>query len=58
MAFLKPPLPMSHFAIFSETPVSPFVIYEKVTNYTKKQKNIFFYISLLKHINIIIETVE
>ena len=49
---------MSHFAIFSQTPVFPFVIYGKVANYTKKQKKIFFYIWLLKHIKIIIKAVE
>ena len=49
---------MLHFAMFSQPPASPFVIYEKVTNYTKKQKKIFFYIWLLKHIKIIIKAVE
>ena len=45
---------LCHF--FSNSPV-PLCHLQKVTNCTKKQK-IFFYIWLLKHINIIIKEVE
>ena len=58
MIFFETSFPHVALCNFFSNPRPSCVIYEKVTNYNIKQKNSFFYILLLKHINLIIEEVE